>query len=203
MKNSRLLECKSLKSAKLHIKGYCTAKKAIKAIHFSMKIHTKGLKCKSADRRSSNGNAGGGGGLFMAARPMVKTRGDGSASPCKLRASKGPLSVGLAPLPEEEGHCTMTKVKLKEYDSSDSGFTEPHFIMAEPSVALKTKSVPSQPLPQMPQLQNRSLSRCSTPRSPRSRNISGSSNSTMYHLPLIWKLLPFGQLWLFVGYGSS
>ena len=134
----------------------------------------------------------------MAARPSVKTSGDGSAPSCKLRASGGTLSVGLAPLPEEEGHSTMTKVKLKEYDSSDSGFTEPHFIMAEPSVALKSKSLPpQQPLPQpstqpLPQPYHRTLSRCSTP--PRSRTISCSSNSTMYHLPLSQSLNPiFGH----------
>ena len=100
-----------------------------------------------------------------------KTIGDGSGPSCKLRVH-GSSSVGLAPLPEEEGHSTMTKAKLKEYDSSDSGFTEPQFIM-EPSathttVAFHTKASTAV---------GKSLSRCSTPRSR-----TTSSSSTVYYL---------------------
>ena len=108
-----------------------------------------------------------------------KTIGDGSGPSCKSRVHGGgsSSSVGLAPLPEEEGHSTMTKAKLKEYDSSDSGFTEPQFIM-EPSATHTTVALHTKASTKSSTAVVKSLSRCSTPRS-RTTSIS----STVYYLP--------------------
>ena len=129
-------------------------------------------KCKSADRNTATTALAFSFSWHTVERPAPrKTIGDGSGPSCKLRVH-GSSSVGLAPSPEEEGHSTMTKAKLKEYDSSDSGFTEPQFIM-EPSathttVAFHTKASTAV---------GKSLSRCSTPRSR-----TTSSSSTVYYL---------------------